>query len=636
MRHIYLSSIHKSFGGEAVIRDVTFEINDNRRYGLIGANGSGKTTILRILTGHLQADRGNVFIEPGLSIGFVPQFPEFALGSSVRHALTAVVEPLESALRRAEELLSVAGPESIDGAMKRYQRARDAWDEADGDSIMERSETLLSQSILASRMDSPVDGLSGGEKNILGLLRALLIRPDMLILDEPGNHLDYRGLAWLEELLTGFPGAVLAVSHNRYLLDRVATDILELSQGTVTHYRGNYSAYRIEQLKSASARQAAYAANQQTLRRIEEMVRRFAVIAASRPDPAWGKRLRAAKSRLAQEEDRAVERPDISRSQIRPDFRMDSRKGDVAVRICGFTLVRGEKKLLEHADLEITRGMRTALMGPNGSGKTSLLEELTAKASWDDDQLKIVDSLKVGYIMQHPETAATEGSLEDEVRGWGALSRDQAFALIKPMNFEHRDMEKSLANLSGGELNRLQIARIMYEKPDILIMDEPTNHLDIPSREALEQALDDYRGTLIVVSHDRYFLDRVADHIAEIRDKQLVLYNGSFSEYHHHILRGSAASPGSGGKAFPSPGRGSSPAAGKDNGQPHSTVPDAAALERRIQSTESTMVKLESDIRKALEKGDHQRGRQLSAKLEKEKKLLDDLYVRWEKSLSDR
>jgi ATP-binding cassette subfamily F protein 3 len=618
MKLLRCEQISKSYGGGPILNRVSFDIMEGRRYGLIGANGSGKTTLLSILIGEADADGGSVHRESAVRIGYVPQFPRFEVDQSVRSNLLAILGPLESRLREAEAALAGDDPENLERNLSRYQSARDAWDEAGGDELSGRIDRLLYQAGMADRDETPVGKLSGGEQNILGLLRAMIGNPDILILDEPGNHLDYRGLAWLEAFLRDFSGAVLVVSHNRYLLDRVATDILELRDASLREYRGNYSDYRLARLRDAAAQQAAYAANQKTIARIEEMVKRFAVIAASRPDPAWGKRLRAARSRLAQEHDRAVARPERQAAAINPDFADGATKGDAALRISSFDLKRGEKILLESADLEISRGMRVGLVGPNGCGKTSLLEELALHGSWDHPRLQIVDSLKVGYIRQHPQFPPEAGTLEDLVRSWGPLSRDQAFALLKPMNFDYGEMNKAPGSLSGGEMNRVQIARMMYEKPDLLIMDEPTNHLDIPSREALESALEDFVGTLLVVSHDRYFLDRVADHIAEIDQRRINLFPGSFSEYFHH--RGAGLHPASSGKI----GR-----RGKEirTGSAAKPRPDELQkLEQRIEAAEADLAKREAQISEALERGDHQRGRQLSARLAGEKKILDQLY----------
>jgi ATP-binding cassette subfamily F protein 3 len=637
MKLLRCESISKTYADSPIIEGVSFDILDGRRYGLIGANGSGKTTLLSIIIGDLDADVGRIIADPSVRIGFVPQFPRFDPEYPVFRVLAESIAPLERELRSAEAALSETGEDGIgmERALARYQAARDSWDAAGGDELGERIDRLLEQAGLADRRDTLAGKLSSGEQNILALLKALLDRPNLLILDEPGNHLDYLGLAWLEAFLKDFRGAVLVVSHNRYLLDRVATDILQLESGTVTRYAGNYSDYRLARLKEASARQAAYAANQRTIRRIEEMVARFAVIAASRPDPAWGKRLRAARSRLAQEQDRAVERPELAGPAIRPEFGDGKTKGDAALRIREHSMSRGGNLLLDSASLEVGRGMRVGLVGPNGCGKTSLLEELVEQASWDHPTLGIVESLNVGYVRQSPSFSGDHASLEDYVRSWGALSREQAYALLRPMNFRFGDMAKDPSALSGGEINRVQIARMMYEKPDILILDEPTNHLDIPSREALEEALEDFNGTLLAVSHDRYFLDRVIDHVAEIAGGKITMYPGSFSEYFHH-RGGLGRSSGKVSRRGREQGRvaagGKVPRAGGASAADR----EASVLEDRIADTESGMEKLEADVEAALARGDHKAARLLSGRLDKEKKLLDDLYRRWDIAAQDR
>ncbi|AHC16428.1 ABC-F family ATP-binding cassette domain-containing protein [Salinispira pacifica] len=633
MKFLELHNISKNYAGGQVLKSVSFAINGNERYGLIGPNGSGKTTILRIITGMEYADDGVLSVADQTRMAVVPQTPVFDPALSVLQVMMAKLHPYETALRNAEDALSEHSESPDEGLLNRrlaeYARARESFESVDGDNAPARALELLSQADLADRADIPAGKLSGGEQSILSLISQLMTVPNLLILDEPGNHLDYRALAWLEEFIRSFRGGVLMVSHNRYLLDRCAGTILELRNGEVKQFRGNYSAYRIQRLRKAASDEAAAQADAKKVQQITEMVERFARIAASRPDPSWGKRLRAAKSRLKQEQSRARTSESLASREISMQFASGEEKGDAAIRIVDYSRAFPSVQLFNRVNLEIPRGSRIALIGENGSGKTTLLNDLVEFGHWDHPHLRMVNSLKPGYVMQEPRFSSGARTLGDEVQSWGAVSKNQAVNLILPMGFSFSDFEKNLSSLSGGEKNRLQIARIMYEKPDIIIMDEPTNHLDIPAREALEDALSDFRGTLLVVSHDRYFLDKLVYGIAEISSGGIELFEGSFTEYFHH--RGNTHG---GNGRFKSSGN-LKQRHRERNGSASDKVSDdrntreGLRLEMRLEEEETRKKGIERLMEQALERGDHSRARSLGEKLEKVEKQINQLYEKY-------
>ena len=342
-----------------------------------------------------------------------------------------------------------------------------------------------------------VGTLSGGERNVLSLARAVLLRPDLLVLDEPGNHLDFDGLARLETFLEEFDGAVLVVSHNRWLLDRVVTRILELQGTRLTEWDGNYSQYRLTRLRRLVAQQADYAANQKRLAALEALVQRFAQIARNNADPAWGKRLHARKTQLARAKSQAVERPVLPTARISISGSNEATRADIALSVRGYSRGFGDRVLFRDAALTVACGERVGLVGPNGSGKTTFLRDVVETAAWESRTLRIGPSLRVGYCAQHQEVFDPSRSIMEEFLSLGALNRKEVFAAVARFLFGWDDLDKRIADLSGGERNRLQLARIILLKANFLILDEPTNHMDIASREAIEESLTEFTGTVL-------------------------------------------------------------------------------------------------------------------------------------------
>ncbi|MBU1079636.1 MAG: ATP-binding cassette domain-containing protein, partial [Spirochaetes bacterium] len=523
--------LSKDFGGIPILANVSLSIEPGEKVALVGRNGCGKTTLLRIATGSDDDYSGAVKIQPGARLAYVPQKPpEFLPGE------TAAGFVCRDAFRRREELErlaeAMAGPDEREGrvALARYSALREAYDADEGDMAEEAAGRLLAKAGLGHRADVEAVCLSGGEKNVLALVRAVRRLPDLLILDEPGNHLDVAGLAWLEDFIRSLPCAVLLVSHDRRMLDRVAESVLELEGGRIARFSGNYSAYRLERLKQAAGQGQDWQADRKRIERLEALVRRFAEIARSRPDPAWGARLRARRSQLERVKADAAERPDLGNRDARVSFLGEASKADLALRVEGYSKAYGEAVVVEPSGFTVYNGERVALVGPNGSGKTSLVRDIVERGSWDDTELRVGPSMVVGYCAQAQEVFEPGNTVEDEFLKILPTRRD-AFAHLGRFLFSYDDLDKRIGELSGGELNRLQLARASAIKANFLILDEPTNHLDIPTREAVEDALADFDGTVLVVSHDRYFIEKVTDRVVFIEDRRLAEYEGGFAEY---------------------------------------------------------------------------------------------------------
>jgi ATP-binding cassette subfamily F protein 3 len=535
MRIASVNNITAQYGGQNVLNGVSFEISAGEKLGLIGPNGSGKTTLLRILLGHEAPTGGTVSVDSGTRIGYVPQYLEGEDDELVIDWLLAESAVLGEALRSSEETLAAAAADEIKSAMKAYQQARDSYDRIDGDRRPEQAEKVLDSLGLKGIQNQPLGTLSGGEKNVLSLAMALLDDPNFLVLDEPGNHLDFMGLAWLEEFLIGFKGTVLIVSHNRHTLNRVVQGILTLEDGRVKRYDGGYSTYRATHLRQLLAQQADYGANQKRLAQLEALVKRLELTARARPNPMAGKRLRARRSQLAREEGQAVEKPTMGVSAIDAEFTTERTRANIVLQLRGYSKAFGDLSLLENVDLDITSGERVAIVGPNGSGKTSLLRDIVAKGEWDNELIRIGPSIRTGYAAQQQEVLDGDRTILEEMMASPPESNETvAFALLRNFLFTRDDLRKRVSDLSGGERNRLQLAALMKLKPNFLILDEPTNHLDIPAREAVEDALADYESSILVVSHDRYFLDKVVDRVIELEDRDLVSFEGNFRNSGRH------------------------------------------------------------------------------------------------------
>ena len=597
MRIASLQNVTTHYGAQPVLTGASFEINSGQKLGLIGANGSGKTTILKVLTGREPVTGGSVYLDPGVRAGYVPQHFEHDTDSTVMDWLLGEYRPIADALHAQEERLARAPAADMEKALRAYQRARDAYDRIDGDSWPRRAQTLLDAFGLGGKEDQQVASLSGGEKNILSLAHALLSEPDLLLLDEPANHLDYLGVAWLEDFLAKFGGTVLIVSHNRYLLDRVVGGILELEGGRVQAYSGGYSDYLGERLRRLIAQQRDYVVNQKRLAQLEALVKRFEQIARSNADPAWGRRLRARRSQLEREKRQAVDKPVLSTRAINADFATEATRSDIALKVRDYSKAFGDRYLFDGADLDISSGERVALVGPNGAGKTTLLRDIVQQGAWDSR------------------------TILEEVGAGAAISSNEAFALLRRFLFGWDDLDKRVADLSGGERNRLQLARLMAVRPSLLVLDEPTNHLDIPTREAVEEALDDYAGTILVVSHDRYFLDKVVNRVVELRDGKLISFDGNFSEFWH--ARQTAEGPVRGRVKSRERSR---LRARVERAQHRDKV---ASLERRIQEAEAEKLDLEREATEAFNRGEHRRGRRIGRQIERNAAVLEDLYDQW-------
>ena len=617
-------NLNLNTGSKDLLIDANFRILEGHKYGLIGANGTGKTTLVRLIMDEIEADKGSLIRKKNLKIGYVPQQPLFDLKQSIEEFFLRELSSLMTEMKLLEEQMSsiecTENPSVLDKVLSRYQRICDDFESRGGYQAQEKGETLIRRLGMDNLMTQSMGSLSGGERSLVFFAKALLVEPELLILDEPGNHLDYLGLAWLESFLKVYPGAVLIVSHNRYLLEKTCTTLLDLYGGTLREFTGRYSDYKTDKLRGALVEQNAYETSRKMQDKLVKRIKELQSIAMSQYNPPASvmSQLAAAQKKLADEKQKNLKKPQLEDDPLKLNFGDENTRSRIALQVKDFNWSFADRILFNQASLEINSREKVALVGANGSGKSTFLSVLLNQGDWDNHTLRLGPSQVIGFLSQNPEFNKNALTIEDEIRSWGPLTKDGAFNIARNFSFIYEDLEKRLAVLSGGEVNRLQLARLMYMKTNFLILDEPTNHMDIRSREMIEEAIGNFSGTVLVVSHDRYFLDQLVDRVIEIDQGQFNSYEGNFSEYFNNKF---PVLPRLSGK-IKSRGR------ERKTDNPSADF-DSRNLERRIQEAEDEKSRLERDLEKAFAVKDLKKGKKIAGELDKLSTRLEKMYSQW-------
>jgi ATP-binding cassette subfamily F protein 3 len=532
MALVTLDNIEKTFGRQVLFDRLGFSIDRGERVGLIGDNGSGKTTLFKLIMGQVAADSGNVAIADGVKVGHLVQDPQFDPNNTVMDEAElafAKLHELSHHLRELEHDMAHLTGQELEKILKKYQRAQHELELAGGYAWLHRLEAMLAGVGLPPQMwEQKVSTLSGGQRSRLALAKILIDNCDLLLLDEPTNHLDLAAIAWLEEYLTSFGGAVLLVSHDRYLLDRLATRIAWLTGAQLKSYPGNYSAYVEQRRLQELSQQRAYEQQQADIAKQAEFIRRFG--AGQRAREAKGREKRLQRLLSGDELIQNVQ----TAGKIRLPLKSDLRAGDRVLRVKELSKKYDQRMLWNDVSLEISRGERIGIIGPNAAGKTTLLEVLLGRREPDAGEIRWGASLNIGYYDQRLGEFNPDHTVAEEVRGDRAVSDADLRATLALMLFCGEEIDKPIRALSGGERARVAIAQILIDRPNVLVMDEPTNHLDINSCEALERALGDFPGTVICVSHDRYFLDKVAQRLLILEPPDVVSFDGNYTAWTNH------------------------------------------------------------------------------------------------------
>ena len=535
MTLIGLSSVEKSYGGRTVLRGLGMRVNAGARIGLVGGNGAGKSTVLRILAGTEDVDGGEVIRRRGSSVATLPQHIEGdeRTPMEVVRAARPEISDLQEELQACEEQLGSPG---VAADLRRMQRVLERQDrllrrftELGGPGFVgEARGYLRSLGLGGGDIYRPMRDLSGGQRKLAVLAACLARRPDVLLLDEPEAHLDAGRRELLEAIVRTFDGAVVIVSHDRYLLDETVEEIAELEDGRITSWPGNYSAYTLARELKLKRQQQLYVAQQKEIARLEEAIRRFKLWASLVVNERHIKQARN-KQRQIDRMDK-VERPVLERRKIGLEFRGRLRGGRKVIELQDVSVAFDEDPVLIGVDLTVSRGERLGIVGPNGAGKSVLAKLLAGILPPTEGERWAGPSIDIGYLAQNDEPPPGASPL-GLVRDTKPLYEGEAVKVLGRFLFRYEQVREPVTSLSGGERTRLQLLLLMLREPNCLVLDEPTNHLDIDSLEILEDELERFPGTVIFVSHDRYFLDRIADGIVEISEGEAHRHTGGYSDW---------------------------------------------------------------------------------------------------------
>jgi ATP-binding cassette subfamily F protein 3 len=524
-----LNKIEKTFGRRVLFDKLDFNIDRGERIGLIGDNGSGKTSLFKVILGELPIDAGSAAVSKGIRIGHLPQDPVFDPSNTVideAELAFATLHNLSHEQREIEHQMAHVLGDELDRLLKRYQHVQHEFEIAGGYAWRHRLEAaLLGVGLDRDSWEQNVGTLSGGQRSRLALAKLLTAQNDLLLLDEPTNHLDLAAIAWVEEYLADFNGAVLIISHDRYLLDRMANRIAWLTGARLKTYPGNYSAFVTQRDLQELTQKRAFEEQQADIEKQAEFIRRFGAGQRSKEAKGRDKRLQ----RLLRSD--ALLQDVAGTKKIHVSLGTDQRAGDRVLKVKELSKSYDNKPLWKDIDLEIRRAERVGIIGPNGSGKTTLLEVLLGRRDADAGEIRWGANLNIGYYDQRLGDLDPESTVAEEVRGDREISPGDLRSVLAMMLFRREEIDKPIKMLSGGERARVAMAQLLVDRPNVLVMDEPTNHLDIQSCEALESALAGFAGTIICVSHDRYFLDKIINRLFILKPPEMIQFSGNYTAW---------------------------------------------------------------------------------------------------------
>ncbi|MGX6444243.1 ribosomal protection-like ABC-F family protein [Neobacillus sp. K501] len=526
-----VNHIAKSFGGNSIFKDLSFEIHEGNRIGLVGRNGSGKTTLLRLLANQDTVDEGVIHWKKGLKIGYLAQIPEFQ-NKTVKEVLKTAFEQLvttEIKLRELEmEMSQEIAPNDLQRLMDQYGKLQDDFILNGGYEMDAELDRVSNGLKITHLLVKSFALLSGGEKTKVGLALSLLKKPDLLLLDEPTNHLDLMAIEWLGSFLREYSGTIILISHDRYFLDEVVTKVLEMEDGEIDLYHSNFSGYVKEKEERLLREFQEYQEQQRKIKKMKEAIKRLRDWANRANPPSAALHKRATNMQRALDRIEKLDRPKIDVKKMAIDFDTYDRSGKDVIVMENVSKSFGSQTLFDKVDMHVQFKDRTAIVGENGTGKSTLLKMILQECEADHGMVKVGSNVKIGYLSQHVFHDMKDETLIDVFRSEVTVTEGEARHILARFLFYGPAVFRKVNQLSGGERMRLRLAQLMYSDINLLVLDEPTNHLDIDSCEVLEEALEQFKGTILAVSHDRYFLNKLFTKIYWLNQGKVHFFDGSY------------------------------------------------------------------------------------------------------------
>ena len=524
------SNISKSFGSDTILENVSFHIEEHEKAAVVGINGAGKSTLLKIIIGELPADSGEVVVSKGKTIGYLAQHQDLESSRTIYEEVLEIKRPIiqmEERIRQLETQMKDAKGDALESMLSEYSRLNHQFELANGYAYKsEVTGVLKGLGFTEEEFTKPVNTLSGGQKTRVSLGRLLLSNPDIILLDEPTNHLDMESIAWLENYLINYSGSVIIVAHDRYFLNRVVKKIIELDRGHSQVYLGNYDEYSQKRAMIRQAQMKAYLNQQQEIRHQQEVIAKLKSFNREKSI----KRAESREKMLAKVE--VLEKPTEVNDAMSITLEPRTESGNDVLTIRNLGKAFGSLNLFQHVDIDIRRGERIAVIGNNGAGKSTLLKIIMGMLPADAGEIRPGARVHVGYYDQEQQVLHPEKTIFEEIQdAYPDMDNTRVRSVLAAFLFTGDDVFKKISDLSGGERGRVSLAKLMLSEANFLILDEPTNHLDITSKEILEDALNHYTGTVLYVSHDRYFINKTATRILELTGQTFINYIGNYDYY---------------------------------------------------------------------------------------------------------